>query len=133
MSNIYQLLSRLSFLSTLSLLTKITSFINKKRKVLVPRLVFSSNWCKICPFETPEGESCGLIKNFSIFVSLSDTILGKALIYLLIITGLKKKTLCLISKNVLKKTTYVFVNSILIGFHENFLYLYYSLKFLSYI
>jgi len=123
-----QVFNRLSFLSTLSLLTKINSFVNKKRKMLIPRLVFPSNWCRICPYETPEGETCGLIKNFSIVVNLSITSLEKAVIYILIVIGLKNKFLYMISKNIFKKTTFVFINNNLIGFHENFLYFYYILK-----
>nr|BAS01646.1 second-largest subunit of RNA polymerase III [Lotharella vacuolata] len=123
-----QILGRLSFISTLSLLTKINSFVDKKRKVLIPRLIFSSNWCRICPFETPEGESCGLIKNLSIIVSVSDPSLDKVLIYLLIIIGTKRRNVFLISKNAIKKITYVFINNILIGFHQNFVYTYYILK-----
>ena len=119
-------------MSTLSLLTKINSFINKKRKILIPRLIFPSNWCRICPYETPEGEACGLIKNFSIIVNLSITSLDKAIIYILIIVGLKKNFLHVFSKNILKKISFIFINKNLVGFHKNFLYFYYILKFHCY-
>ena len=60
-----QQLSRLSYMSSLGHMSRITSQFEKTRKVSGPRSLQSSQWGMLCPSDTPEGESCGLVKNCS--------------------------------------------------------------------
>ena len=61
-----QSLNRINTISYLSHLRRINTPIRKDGKVAKPRQIHNSQWMKICPSETPEGQQCGLVKNLSI-------------------------------------------------------------------
>jgi len=61
-----QVLSRLSFLASVGTLTRVVSQFEKTRKVSGPRALQPSQWGMLCPVDTPEGESCGLVKNLAL-------------------------------------------------------------------
>jgi len=61
-----QVLNRLTFMSTLSHLRRISTPIHSSGKLIGPRKLQNTQWGYICPSETPEGHSIGVVKNLSV-------------------------------------------------------------------
>lgn len=67
-----QLLNRYNYASTLSHLRRINTPVGREGKLAKPRLLHNSQWGIVCPAETPEGQTCGLIKNLAFMATVSD-------------------------------------------------------------
>ncbi len=67
-----QVLNRLNYLASISHLRRISTPIEKTGKLIAPRKLHNSQWGYICPAETPEGHSVGVVKNMAstAFVSI---------------------------------------------------------------
>jgi DNA-directed RNA polymerase II subunit RPB2 len=66
-----QVLNRLNFISSLSHLRRCSTPIEKTGKLIPPRKLHNSQWGFICPSETPEGHSVGVVKNMATTTSVS--------------------------------------------------------------
>ena len=55
-----QALQRLTYISTISQLRRVSSAVDKTQKLPKPRYLHGSHWGRYCPAETPEGGPCGL-------------------------------------------------------------------------
>ena len=60
-----QVLNRLNFASSISHLRRTSTPIEKTGKLIPPRKLHNSQWGFICPAETPEGASVGVVKNMA--------------------------------------------------------------------
>ncbi len=60
-----QVLNRLTYISALSHLRRINTPIDKSGKLIPPRKLHPTSWGFLCPAETPEGGSVGVVKNLS--------------------------------------------------------------------
>ena len=60
-----QVLNRLTYIASLSHLRRVNTPIDKSGKLVPPRKLHNSTWGFICPAETPEGASVGVVKNLS--------------------------------------------------------------------
>jgi DNA-directed RNA polymerase II subunit RPB2 len=71
-----QVLSRLTYRSTLSHLRRINTPTEKTGKLIPPRKLHNTQWGIICCPETPEGGAVGLVKNMAIstFITIFTTI-----------------------------------------------------------
>ena len=66
-----QVLNRLSYNATLSHLRRINTPIEKSGKLVQPRKLHATQWGIICPAETPEGASVGLVKNMAMMAGIT--------------------------------------------------------------
>ena len=60
-----QVLNRLTYIAVLSHLRRINTPIDKSGKLIPPRKLHPTSWGFLCPAETPEGHSVGVVKNLS--------------------------------------------------------------------
>ncbi len=64
-TGISQVMNRLTFLSGISHLRRLSTPIEKTGKLIPPRKLHNTQWGFICPAETPEGHSVGVVKNLA--------------------------------------------------------------------
>ena len=67
-----QVLNRLTYMSTLSHLRRVSTPIDASGKLIPPRKLHNSSWGYICPSETPEGQSVGVVKNLSMICEITN-------------------------------------------------------------
>ena len=60
-----QVLNRLTYVSSLSHARRISTPTDKSGKLIPPRKLHNTSWGYLCPAETPEGQSVGIVKNLS--------------------------------------------------------------------
>ncbi|OIR57490.1 MAG: DNA-directed RNA polymerase III subunit RPC2 [Amphiamblys sp. WSBS2006] len=70
-SGMVEVVSRLSHLSSLSMLGRIKSQFEKARKISGPRAVNISQYGRICPSDTPDGDGCGLVKHIALTAEIT--------------------------------------------------------------
>ena len=68
---VVQLLTRQSYNSTLSHLRRVIVPIGKESKNSQVRQIHASSWGFICPIETPDGASCGIVKNLTLYARIA--------------------------------------------------------------
>ena len=68
-----QVLNRLTYASSLSHSRRISTPIDKSGKLIPPRMLHNTTWGFLCPVETPEGQSVGVVKNLSYMTHISIT------------------------------------------------------------
>ena len=56
---------RLTYVSSLSHLRRINTPLEKSGELIAPRKLHNTTWGFLCPAETPEGQSIGVVKNIS--------------------------------------------------------------------
>lgn len=76
-NGVSQVYNRLTYLSSVSHMRRINSPIGRDGKLTSPRHLHNSHWGKVCPAETPEGQTCGLVKNMSILVHVTTNTYSK--------------------------------------------------------
>ncbi|MBO4348141.1 MAG: DNA-directed RNA polymerase subunit B [Candidatus Methanomethylophilaceae archaeon] len=71
-AGVSQLLDRTSNLSAMSHLRRITSSLTRSQPHFEARDLHPTQWGRLCPSETPEGQNCGLVKNAALIINVSE-------------------------------------------------------------
>jgi DNA-directed RNA polymerase II subunit RPB2 len=66
-----QVLNRLNFLASISHMRRCSTPIEKTGKLIPPRKLHAASYAYVCPCETPEGHSVGVVKNMACTASVS--------------------------------------------------------------
>ncbi|MFA6951869.1 MAG: DNA-directed RNA polymerase subunit B [Candidatus Methanomethylophilaceae archaeon] len=70
-AGVSQLLDRTSNMSSMSHLRRITSSLTRSQPHFEARDLHPTQWGRLCPSETPEGQNCGLVKNAALIIDVS--------------------------------------------------------------
>jgi DNA-directed RNA polymerase II subunit RPB2 len=122
-----QVYNRLNYVSSLSHARRISTPTDKSGKLVPPRKLHNTSWGFLCPAETPEGQSVGVVKNLSYMTHI--TIYSNSLpLYEYILPNIVKiDDPELTSKDIYDKVK-VFVNGAWVGITHNPEELYSMLK-----
>ena len=113
-----QVLNRLTYLSCLSHLRRVSTSGDVTGKLIPPRKLHNTQWGLLCPSETPEGQSVGLVKNLSMSCEITIYI-SCDIIYKLLENDIIKLEDIDIYKYDKNKNTKLFINGEWIGFINN--------------
>ena len=116
-TGVSQLLNRLTFASTLSHLRRLNTPIERSGKMAKPRQLHNTQWGMICPSETPEGQSVGLVKNMALMSTVSVGSPDSQLISVMFDDGVEAFQEVTAAR--IAKSYKVFVNGDWIGIHSS--------------
>ncbi len=116
-AGVCQVLNRLTYASALSHLRRANAPLAKEGKLAKPRMLHSTHWGMVCPAETPEGHSVGLVKNLSLMSFISVGTLPGSVLMFLNEWGIDE--LEMVSCKDLVHKTKVFVNGNWVGVHSD--------------
>ena len=113
-----QVLNRLTSMSTLSHLRRISTPIDSSGKLIGPRKLQNTQWGYVCPSETPEGHSIGVVKNLSVSCEITNEIGISPILYYLneYINPIENINLIDFNK---QSSIKLFINGDIIGYIEN--------------
>ncbi len=86
-SGVSQLLDRTTYLAALSHMRRVTSPLVRSQPHFEARDLHPTQWGRLCPNETPEGQNCGLVKNAAQMIDVSEAVHESSVKELLIEAG----------------------------------------------
>ena len=122
-----QVYNRLNYVSSLSHARRISTPTDKSGKLVPPRKLHNTTWGFICPAETPEGQSVGVVKNIAYMTHM--TIYSNSLpLYEYIIPNITKIDEPSLTSEMIYDKVKVFINGAWVGITQNPIELYNMLK-----
>jgi len=121
-AGVSQLLDRTSRMSTISHLRRVTSPLTRSQPHFEARDLHPTQWGRLCPNETPEGQNCGLVKNYALSVDVSEGADEEEVTLLLRDLNTREIGPEVFEEGALpkgKRAARVFVNGNLVGLHSN--------------
>ncbi len=112
-TGISQLLDRVSNVSTLSHLRRVISPLTRSQPHFEARDLHPTQWGRICPNETPEGQNCGLVKNAALVINVTEGVAEEQILELIAQSGVRE----VLEEN--PEAGRVYVNGDLIGYHDD--------------
>jgi DNA-directed RNA polymerase II subunit RPB2 len=110
-----QVLARMSYSSTLSHLRRIQTPVEKSGKLLAPRKLHGTSWGFVCPVETPEGHSVGIVKNMALLTGVTQHVPSNTVLHFLQdLSGIEwvvKPKVC--------QGTAITLNGVIVGYTQN--------------
>lgn len=121
-----QVLNRLTYGATLSHLRRINTPLEKSGEIIAPRKLHNTTWGFLCPIETPEGASIGIVKNISYMAHITIHTNSSSLYDFILpsITTIGETT----KSNTLYNKIKVFINGCWVGFTNTPIEFYLELK-----
>jgi len=113
-----QVLNRLTFMSTISHLRRVSTPVDSTGKLIPPRKLHSTQWGYICPTETPEGQSVGVVKNISMMCEITKMTSSEIVYELMSEFIIPFESLDLFSYSKIEYTK-VFINGAWLGYNNN--------------
>ena len=124
-----QVLNRLTYPATVSHLRRINTPLDKKGELFAPRKLHGTTWGYLCPVETPEGQSIGVVKNIAYMTHITIPT-NSSILYELILPRIEK--IESLPANALVRRVKVFINGAWVGISREPLELYQYIKGLKY-
>ncbi len=112
-TGISQLLDRVSNVSTMSHLRRIISPLTRSQPHFEARDLHPTQWGRICPNETPEGQNCGLVKNAALMINVTEGIDPSDVMQVLNDLGVGE------IREERPDAGRVYLNGDLVGYHDN--------------
>jgi DNA-directed RNA polymerase II subunit RPB2 len=122
-----QVLNRLNYVSSLSHARRISTPTDKSGKLIPPRKLHNTCWGFLCPAETPEGQSVGIVKNLAYMTHI--TIYSNSLpLYEYVMPNITHIDNAELSPKDMYEKVKVFINGAWVGITDNPQELYLALK-----
>lgn len=121
-----QVLNRLTYVASLSHLRRINTPMEKSGEMVEPRKLHGTTFGFLCPAETPEGQSIGIVKNISYLchITIPTSSIGMKQYVQPFITPIEEA----VEKNSLYSKVKVFINGAWVGITERPMELYLDMK-----
>ena len=116
-AGVSQLLDRTSNMSTISHLRRVTSSLTRSQPHFEARDLHPTQWGRLCPNETPEGQNCGLVKNAALIINVSEGFREEDVTFLLKDLNVREV------RGQQMSGTRIYVNGDLKGVHDDHAYL----------
>lgn len=93
-SGVSSIITRYSYICVLGKMSKINNHPEKTRKVIGSRSLHASSWGMLCPADTSDFESCGVVKNLALLAEVTTDSAPKIIENILLDFGIKNVDTC---------------------------------------